>query len=319
LLSKLDNKWGTPNPIQLEDPKYGIVVPVRSYGQFGFKISDPKTFLESLVGTIKIYSAEKIVEYFTGKLLASLSSIITKKIVFDNISILQISAFLEDLSKFCELSIQSEFNKFGIEIVNFFIISINIPENDPSVIKLKEIKEKSMYINTVGKDVYSFDRSMDVMETAAGNEGNIGNLMGAGIGLGMGLGIGGTMGDKMGSIGNQLNTNLNQSNQICSNCNSQNPSASKFCGVCGKELKPNAEPIKSIICDKCGKTSPLGSKFCQHCGDVFFLCLHCGTDNPENVKFCINCGKPMINVCPNCNKELTSSSKFCGNCGHKLF
>ena len=28
-ISKLDIKWGTPTPIQLEDPRYNVIVPVR--------------------------------------------------------------------------------------------------------------------------------------------------------------------------------------------------------------------------------------------------------------------------------------------------
>lgn len=215
LISKLDNKWGTPTPIQLEDPKYGIVIPVRAFGQFGLRISNPRLFLESLVGTMKVYTADKIVQYFTGKIISTITSAIGKKIVLENVSVLQISVLLEELSQFCELSIKEELAKYGIEILNFYIISINIPESDPSVIKLKEIKEKAMYINTVGRDVYSFDRSMEVMETAAGNEGNSGNLMGAGMGLGMGLGVGGAMGGAMGNIAGQVNTNLqNQQNTM---------------------------------------------------------------------------------------------------------
>jgi membrane protease subunit (stomatin/prohibitin family) len=213
LISKLDNRWGTPTPIQLEDPKYGIIVPVRAFGQFGLRISNPRLFLESLVGTIKIYSADMIVEYFTGKIISSITTAIGKKIILENVSVLQMAVLLDDLSKYCENAIKEEFNKFGIEIVNFYIMSINIPENDPSVIKLKEIKEKAMYIKTVGKDVYSFDKSMDVMETAAGNEGNAGGMMGAGMGLGMGLGVGGNMGNQMGNISNQMNTNLQQNQQ----------------------------------------------------------------------------------------------------------
>jgi hypothetical protein len=89
-----------------------------------------------------------------------------------------------------------------------------VPEKDPSVLKLKEIKEKAMYINTVGKDVYSFDASMDVMKTAAGNEGNTGSILGAGIGLGLGLGVGGNMGNQMGNISNQMNTNLQQNQHV---------------------------------------------------------------------------------------------------------
>ena len=38
------------------------------------------------------------------------------------------------------------------------------------------------------------------METAAGNEGGSGQMMGAGMGLGMGVGIGGAFGTQMGNI-----------------------------------------------------------------------------------------------------------------------
>lgn len=200
LITKLDNKWGTPTPIQLEDPKYGIVVPVRAFGQFGIKIGNPKLFLETLVGTINIYTAAKIVEYFTGKIVTTISTAIGKKIILDNISVLQMSIMLEELSKYCESAIKEEFSKFGLDIVNFYIMSVNIPESDPSVIKLKEIKEKAMYINTVGKDIYSFDKSMDVMKTAAGNEGTLGGTLGAGMGLGVGVGMGNLLGNMAGNL-----------------------------------------------------------------------------------------------------------------------
>jgi len=38
--SKLDNKWGTIRPIQLEDPKYGLVVPVRAFGPVPVNLED---------------------------------------------------------------------------------------------------------------------------------------------------------------------------------------------------------------------------------------------------------------------------------------
>lgn len=318
-ISKLDNRWGTSTPLQLEDPKYKIIVPVRAFGQFGFKISEPKIFLETLIGTQYGFSADKIVNYFKGKIISSVTTLIYQKIINDRLSILEIPKMLDDMSVFCEGQLKGEFNKYGIEILNFYFMSINVPDNDPSVIKLKEIKEKAMYINTVGKDVYSFDRSMDVMETAAGNEGNSGNLMGAGLGLGMGLGIGGNMGSQMGNISGQINTNLQQNMINCSICKAVIQGNSRFCGSCGAEQSTKIKAESDIlICDKCGKSTPIGQRFCMHCGDEFILCKSCNTDNPANTKFCINCGKPMDNKCPKCNNELLPNAKFCGNCGNKL-
>lgn len=207
MLTKLDNKWGTIKPILLEDPQYGMVVPVRAFGQYGFKIVEPKSFLHTIVGTLKSFTSLQITVYFNGKILSSISTVLGKAIVQNKISLTQIAAFQDDLSEICKKSICDEFLKYGIEVVDFYFMSINIPENDSSLIKLKEAKELSMKINTVGKDVYQMDRSFDVMEKAAGNEGSAGSMINAGLGLGAGLSLGNSMGNQFGQAGNNLNTN----------------------------------------------------------------------------------------------------------------
>jgi len=193
-ISKLDNKWGTVKPIQLEDPKYGVVVPVRSFGQYGFSVSDPRKFFELLVGTVKSYSAQKINEYFNGLVLSTVTSELARRVALENISLLQIPALLDHMSKTIGSAITEEFAKFGIGVLNFYIISINFPEEDPSVVRLKEAKEKAMYLNTVGRDVYQFEQTTEVLKAAASNEGTAGGVMGAGMGLGMGLGVGNVLG-----------------------------------------------------------------------------------------------------------------------------
>lgn len=214
LISKLDNKWGTPTPIQLEDPKYNIVVPVRAFGQFGMSISDPKKFLQTLVGNITEFSTEKVVEYFKGKIISSTVSAIGKKMVLEGISVLQIHVLLDDLSEYCKDKIQNEFENYGIRIENFYLMSINIPESDPSVIKLKEAKDLAAKVAIAGKDVYQMDRSFDVMDKAAQNEGTMGGTMGAGMGVGLGFGLGNQMGNMAG------NMNVGQNQQL------QNPQVS---------------------------------------------------------------------------------------------
>jgi len=204
LISKMDIKWGTVTPIQLEDPKYGVIVPVRAYGQYGFKISNARLFLETLVGNMTEFSADKISDYFKGKVLSSLTSLISTKLIKENISILEINALLDEMANFALNKLNIDFNKYGIELVNFNFISINVPEEDPSMLKLKEAKDLAAKVRIIGRDVYQMDRSFDVLDKAAQNEGGtVGNLMGAGIGLGVGLGAG----NQMGNITNNLNTN----------------------------------------------------------------------------------------------------------------
>ena len=202
LISKLDNKWGTTSPILLEDPKYGIIIPVRAFGQYGFKVANPRLFIESLVGNLPSYNAGKIQEYFKGKIISSLTSLISKKLISDNISILEINIYLDELSTFCQEKITEEFKKFGLEIVNFYFLSINVPLDDPSVVNLKETKDLVAKVKIAGKELYQMDRSFDVLDNAAKNQGGAGNLIGAGLGLGLGAGIG----NQLGNVSSHLNT-----------------------------------------------------------------------------------------------------------------
>ena len=199
-ITKLDLKWGTPEPIQLEDPKYGIIVPVRAFGQYGIRISNPRLFLETLIGNMPSFSADAIDNYFKGRLIANLSSTITKKIVLDQISILDINAYLMDISDFCNTEINKVFEKYGISLVEFAVMSINVPQDDTSFVKLKEAKATLARMNVAGRDVYQMERSFDVLEKAASNtsNNNIGSqFMGIGVGMGLGNVLGNVAGQQM--------------------------------------------------------------------------------------------------------------------------
>lgn len=205
MISFLDNKWGTPAPILLEDPKYKVIVPVRTFGQFGMSIENPRLFLEQLVGNMSDFSVDRVMDYFEGVLISSITSAIGKKIVSEGSSILEIQAILSEVSMFCKQVLQEEFSKYGIKIENFFIMSVNVPEDDPSVVKLKEAKDLAAKVDIAGKEIYQMDRSFDVLDKAAENEGTMGDTMGAGMGMGMGFGMGNVMGNMTGNMnaGNQ--------------------------------------------------------------------------------------------------------------------
>jgi membrane protease subunit (stomatin/prohibitin family) len=213
MISFLDNKWGTPAPILLEDPKYKIIVPVRTFGQFGMSIENPRLFLQQLVGNMSDFSVDRVMDYFEGVLISSITSAIGKKIVSEGSSILEIQAILSEVSMFCKQVLQEEFSKYGIKIENFFIMSVNVPEDDPSVVKLKEAKDLAAKVDIAGKEIYQMDRSFDVLDKAAENDGTMGDTMGAGMGMGMGFGMGNVMGNMTGNM-NTGNQNGQSGNSI---------------------------------------------------------------------------------------------------------
>jgi membrane protease subunit (stomatin/prohibitin family) len=202
-ITNLDVRWGTPDAIQLQDPRYQVMVPVRAFGQYGIRIVDAKRFLLKLVGTVGDFTVDTLNDYFRGVFITSIKTQIANAIVKQGQSVLEISTQLETLSTMLRQALTVEMENYGVTLTQFNIHSINVPEDDPAVRTLKEALAKRAEMGIVGY-TYQQERSYDVMQTAAGNEGGAGTLMGAGMGVGMGLAMGPTMGQAYGQMAAQV-------------------------------------------------------------------------------------------------------------------
>ncbi len=202
---KRDMKWGTKGPIQVIDPKYNFPVSVRAFGRWGFRIDDSRSFITQLVGTLHSTDSERIAEHFTGEITQRLSDGLARYFVEKSVSVFQASAKLNELSAFIANDISPEFGRFGIEVVNFNIERISIPDEEQK--KFQEILGKRMEIDQISQanvgQAYATMRTFDTLEKAAENEGGgAGQLMGAGLGLGAGLGAGVPIGQQVGAAMN---------------------------------------------------------------------------------------------------------------------
>ena len=186
---KLDVRWGTLDPIQLQDPKFGIMVPVRAFGQYGVQINDAKKFLMKLVGTLPGFDAATLAEYFRGMFTTRIKTSIASAIIDSGASVLEVSTRLEQLSASLKAALALDLEQFGVKLVQFNIESINVPDADPAVQKLKAALARRAEMRIVGYD-YQQERNFDVLQAAARNEGTAGTLLGAGMGLTMGAAVG---------------------------------------------------------------------------------------------------------------------------------
>ena len=310
----LDVKWGTPTPIQLQDPKYNIFVPLRAYGQFGIKIADSKMFLQKLVGTLPSFTAGDMIKYFRGAYLTKVKDDISGYLVKKKISLLEINAYISEISDSLKEKILPTFAEFGIELVNFYINDISVPEEDSAVITLKEALAKKAEMDIIGYS-YTQERSFDTLEGAATNQGgSAAPIMGAGLGLGMGLGLGNNFGGAFGEMGKSINTQPGQTRE-CPHCHKAIGVEYAFCPFCGIEIPD--EPTN--ICKKCGASNEIGFKFCAQCGNSLVkTCPKCGGIVEEQQKFCPHCANPLVKKCASCGAELAGNLKFCPECGKKV-
>lgn len=234
-IALLDCKWGTATPIQIEDPKYGVIVPIRSYGQYGFKVESARVFLERLIGNMPTFSTEKIISYFRGVILSKLTAIISQKLYADNLSIININSHVEEIAEYAKSKLSVVFAEYGVELELFNVIAINVNEEDPSFQKLKDTKDSLARINIMGKENYQMERSFNVLDSAAENEGS--GMIGAAVGLGAGLGVGSQIGAM---VNEHINTNPTTPPTM--------PISQYFLGVNGQQQGPfDFETVKNML------------------------------------------------------------------------
>ena len=247
----LKNVWGTQSPIQMIDPKYNIKVRVRANGQYALQLKNYQLFFSALMGSVGdkvLYNFNDINNLFRGIINTKISVILGEYIIKNKISFLDISLYLEEASALGKTKISEEFNRYGLEVVNFFFSSINVPEED--LAKISEFLNKRAEFDIMGDERYRVARSFDVLEKAASNEGGTGTLASAGIGLGMGIG----MAPIMGQVAQQ--TSITPS--TCYNCKREIPKDAMFCPYCGTP--------KRRTCPNCSREAGNNITFCPYCG-----------------------------------------------------
>lgn len=192
----LDCKWGTAVPLQIEDPKYGVIVPVQTYGQYGFKVASPRLFLETLVGNMPSFETEKLGDYFRGIIQSKLSAIVNDAMLATQSSVINIGSKTTELSAIAQNELRQVFERFGVELMLFTVIAVTVCAEDESFQRLKESIDAKAEMHIIGNENYRMRRSFDVLEKAAGNTGGgtIGDAVGIGAGLNLGVQVAGLAG-----------------------------------------------------------------------------------------------------------------------------
>ncbi len=186
-----DQKWGTKNPIMLNDEKFGMV-DLRAFGTYSFKVSDPKKFVEELTGTNSQFTTEDI----GGQIRSMMVSNLTNAVAKSNLGIEKFSANLEEFSTFAKEKLEPTVGNFGLTLTNFIVENVSLPP---------ELQKEIYQYSRLGKIDMSKLTQMNIansVQTAAANQGG---LAGMGMGVGVGLGMGNMMANTMGQAVNQMN------------------------------------------------------------------------------------------------------------------
>ena len=334
----LEQKWGTGTPIRLIDPVWGIEVHVQGRGAYTVQVKDSKKFFLKFVGSNVAATEDDIKKKFRTAFVQHITDQLAEYLTSSQDEVLVVCNRKKALAEELKEVLNDVLDEYGMELVNFYIENIEIPENDACMQRIRELRilrQEKMFareqniadermhlgLKQEAADTHRYvsgqhaqaDYERMHIRDQDGNNGwarqeaaeimkRVASNEGAGsefVGVGLGLGMGAAAGGMV-----------------------QNMSGMVF-GQNGINQTDSHGPEKNI-CPNCNAVVPANMKFCGSCGNPLQpqkkLCASCGKELIPGMKFCGECGAPVTpqkRVCKNCGTELPEGMKFCSECGQK--
>ena len=178
---QLDAKWGTPQPITVRDKDFGAVR-LRAFGNYAFRVADPKLFHTEISGTRESYGAQELDGQLRGLVLQHISTAIAAS----GIPFLDLAANQQVFAQAMAGALEPEFAKIGLKLDGMTVQNVSLPE------ELQKILDQKIGMGMVGNDMgkfmqYQTAQAIPKFAEGAGSGGGIaGDAMGMGAGLAMG-------------------------------------------------------------------------------------------------------------------------------------
>ena len=178
---QVDQKWGTPQPITIRDKDFGAVR-LRAFGNFSFRVADPKLFHTEISGTRETYTTADLDGQLRGLVLQNISNAIASS----DIAFLDLAANQLMFAQALTTQLAPEFAKIGLKLDGMTVQSVSLPE------ELQKILDQKIGMGMVGNDMAKFMQYQTAQaipkfaEGGGGGSGIAGDAMGLGAGVALG-------------------------------------------------------------------------------------------------------------------------------------
>ena len=272
-------KWGTRDPVAFKDKDLGLIR-LRAHGVFNIQVVQPVLFINTLVGTMGIFTTEEIEEYLKRVIVSRFNDHLGEHLD----SLFNLPGRYDELSEGLQKRLRDDFSRFGIGLEHLYITSITPP---PEVQQAIDDKSRLSVLQDLDKLIKM--KAAMAMEKAAESTA----AAGSGMGMGMGLMMPAMFAEALRPQTGGGTSPAPQQTTNCPDCTNPVPTDAAFCPHCGHQQ------VVFHQCTNCGKNLPPNAKFCSQCG------------NPADTK-------PAPPTCPHCKAENLPNALFCNQCGEKL-
>ena len=186
---QVDQRWGTTQPVTIRDKDFGAVR-LRAFGNYAYRIADPKAFHTEISGTRDRYTVAEL----DGQLRALMLQHISDAVASSGIAFLDLAANQVEFAQQLRQATAPAFEKLGLALEAVTVQNVSLPE------ELQKILDQKIGMGMVGGDMGKFmqyQTAQAIPKFAEGAGGGGGGVVGDAMGLGAGVALGQVMAQQL--------------------------------------------------------------------------------------------------------------------------
>jgi len=185
---QIDQRWGTSQPVTIRDKDFGAVR-LRAFGNYAYRIADPRLFYNEISGTRERYTTEELDGQLRGLMLQHISDAVGAS----GTPFLDLAANQVEFAKALQEATAPAFAKLGLKLEMVTMQNVSLPE------ELQKILDQKIGMGMVGNDMGKFMQYQTAQSIPkfAESAGQGGGVVGDAIGLGAGVALGQTMANQL--------------------------------------------------------------------------------------------------------------------------
>jgi membrane protease subunit (stomatin/prohibitin family) len=188
---QVDQRWGTTQPVTIRDKDFGAVR-LRAFGNYAYRIADPKLFHTEISGTRDSYAVADL----DGQLRATMLQHISDAVASSGIAFLDLAANQIEFANQLQHATAPAFEKIGLKLEAVTVQNVSLPE------ELQKILDQKIGMGMVGGDMgkfmqYQTAQAIPKFAEGAAGAGGGGGIVGDAMGLGAGVALGQVMAQQL--------------------------------------------------------------------------------------------------------------------------
>jgi len=186
---QVDQRWGTTQPVTIRDKDFGAVR-LRAFGNYSYRVVDPKLFHTEISGTREMYTVSDL----DGQLRALMLQHISDAVASSGVAFLDLAANQVEFAKALMEATGPSFTKLGLRLEGVTMQNVSLPE------ELQKILDQKIGMGMVGDTSkfmqYQTAQAIPTLAAGAGSGGG-GSVVGDAVGLGAGVALGQVMANQL--------------------------------------------------------------------------------------------------------------------------